>query len=246
MLWCGASGVASAELLPSVTFDASSGSHAASAIFSLADGVLNITLSNNFSAGANYAFVDTDVLTGVFFDIAGQPTLMEVSAKVPIGSAVVLNGADITASETAGQPLGLGDVGAAWAYKSGTLDGMTQRYGISAAGLSIFGQADLFHNGGSLPHQQGTPPAGVDYGLMPLGTTNFSHAQFSARPFGQGSVTFQLSGFSGSLSDVRNVRFQYGTAVSAFSMVVVPEPSTVVLLAASTVALGLWLGRRRK
>jgi hypothetical protein len=245
-LWIGTFQTASAELIPSETFDVAGGSHSASAIFSLAGQVLDITLSNTYSAAPNYAFVDTEVLTGLFFDVVGSPALTKVYAMVPTESAIVLNGTDITASETSSQPLGTGDISAAWAYKSGTLAGVSQRYGISASGLNIFGSANLFYPGGSLPHQQGTAPNGVDYGLMPLSTTNYTHDGFSTKAFIQSSATFEFSGFTGSLSDIHNVRFQYGTAIDAFSLILVPEPSVGALLISLAFPLGLWLRRRRR
>jgi hypothetical protein len=245
-MYGGMSQRASADLI----FVGSDGNHSASAVFSLTGGVFDITLSNTYSNGTGFKFVQTDVLEGLFFDIAGTPTLTKVFAKVTAGSALRLNGADITASETSGRPLGVGDVGAAWAYKSGTFVGLSQRYGVGSAGFSIFGSSNLFEPGGSLGHQQGTPPNGADYGLMPLSTTNYSHAQFATTPFIQSSATFEFTGFSGSLSNISNVRFQYGTATSECSMpgvpvgVGVPEPSVGALFVVAAVTVVLWRRRR--
>jgi hypothetical protein len=247
VIWCGVSQCALASL---ITFTGSATGHSASAVFSLSGTVLDITLSNTYANGATFQFVQTDVLEGLFFDVAGTPALAKVYAKVAAGSAIKLNGLDITASETSGRPLGVGDVGAAWAYKSGTLAGLTQRYGLGAAGFSIFGPTNLFEPGGSLPHQQGTPPAGADYGLMPLLTTNYSHDHFSTSPFVQNSVTFELSGFTKALSDISNVRFQYGTATTECSMPGVPsgfgapEPSVGAMTFIAAIAVGLWWRRK--
>jgi hypothetical protein len=242
-LWASVLQAASAEI---VAFQAVGSSHSASAVFSLTGQVLSITLSNTYSGGTNFKFLQTDVVEGLFFDVAGNPTLTKVSAMVSAGSAIRLNGADITAAETSGETLGVGDVGDAWAYKSGSLPCVSQQYGLGASGFGIFGPSDLFYSGGGLPHQQGSAPNGVDYGLMPLDTTNYAHDGFSGIPFLQSSVVFAFSGFTGSLADISNVRIEYGTSLGEFPVVTtpVPEPATGVLLLVPAIAIGLWRRRR--
>src|SRR5262245_24236972 len=99
-----------------VTFSGSSGSHAASVDFTIVGGQLQVVLSNTSSADA---VVPTDVLTAVFFNISGSPSLSRVSATLAAGS-IVFNG-----------PNGGGNVGGEWAYQSGL--GGPASYGISSS-----------------------------------------------------------------------------------------------------------------
>ncbi|MCE5267684.1 MAG: hypothetical protein LLG00_07345 [Planctomycetaceae bacterium] len=227
-----------------ITFLAAASDHSASATFSLSGQTLEITLGNTYSNGVDFQFGPTDVLSGLFFDIAGTPALNAVKATMSSQSVLRLNGANITASETGDQPWGVGDVGAAWAYKSGVMAGVSQRYLLTAVGFSIAGPHDLFHPGSKLPHQQGSAPSGDDYGLMPLLTTNYSQSNFAERAFIQGSVTFMLSGFIGSLDDISNVRFQYGSALTSPFLDVAPEPSMFALSVVAVAAV-LPCARRR-
>ena len=237
LISAGSWNLVSAEI---VLFDPAGDGYAASAIFSLTGQNLEITLRNTFSAGSDFEFIQTDVLTGIFFNIDGNPTLTPVSAALTSGSTILLDGVDITTSETENEPFSEGDVGAAWAYKAGAFSGLVQTYGIAAAGEDIFGSNELFHPGRKLTHQQALPPDGVDFGLMPLDTNNFSHDRFDDKPFIQNGVTFKFTDFTGSLADISNVRFQYGTSTAEFSVTVVPEPSGAVVLIAPTLAILFW------
>src|SRR5579859_5666309 len=98
-----------------------------------------------------------DILTAVFFNIAGNPSLVRGSAVLDGGSMVVNIGANP-------QPAG-GIVGGEWAYSAGlTHAPLGANQGISATGLNLFGPPDLFP-GPSLPGSGGNPPDGVGYGL---------------------------------------------------------------------------------
>jgi len=88
----------------SVIFSGTNGSLAASATFDVVGGNLLVQLTNTSSSDV---LVPADVLSAVFFDVVGSPTLTRVSAFIAPGSGVV-NG---TAPG--------GDVGGAWAFKAG-------------------------------------------------------------------------------------------------------------------------------
>src|ERR1041384_830335 len=74
-----------------ITFVGSSGSLAASATFDVSGSSLIVTLTNTSSADV---LVPTDVLTGVFFNLGGNPTLAKTSATIGGGSPVLFGGPD--------------------------------------------------------------------------------------------------------------------------------------------------------
>lgn len=226
-----------------ITITGSDSTRSASATFDIVGGNLVVTLANTQSLPSSTKFVQTDVLAALFFDISGNPTLSKISANVDT-SKILLNGTDITATETTS-----GDVGPEWAYKSGALPGVTQQYGISAVGFSIFGPPDTFEPG-NLPHSQGNGPDGIDYGLMPLGTTNFTHANFSTIPFIQNSVTITLNTLpvDFSLESISNVRFQYGTDLEEphFNGEPIPEAASMVIWAILAGVVGIAIHSKRR
>lgn len=215
----------------------SSGSLSASADFQVVGGNLQVTLTNTSAADV---LAPGDVLTAVFFNLAGNPTLTRVSAVLNTGSTVFY--------DPDGQPAG-GVVGGEWAYNSGfsPVNGATQ--GISSTGLGLFGPSDLFPGPDLAPP---TSPDGVQYGLLSAGDNT---ATGNTGITGSGglilnSVVFTLSGLPAGFTEagISNVLFQYGTDLSEtrFPGGVVPEPSTVALALTGLVPLGLVQLRRRR
>ena len=215
-----------------VTFTGSdSFGRAASATFDTSGTNFLVTLTNTSSADV---LVPTDVLTGVFFNISGDPTLGRTSAVLNSGSTVFY--------DPDGQPAG-GVVGGEWAYNadvtSASLPGVNQ--GISATGLGIFGPSNRFP-GANLADNQNV--GGLDYGILSAGDNS---ATGNGGVTGSGglirnSVVFTLSGLPtgfNPLTSVRNVFFQYGTNLSEPRIAgtatstpnpnsqSVPEPSTM-------------------
>jgi hypothetical protein len=211
----------------------------ASATFVVSNLELVITLSNT---GTSDPRSPADILTGVFFDVAGDPSLTPVSATVGPGSTVV--GHQL--------PLGFdGNVGGEWAYK----DDLTKApggdtYGISSTKLSFFKKSDLFPG----KKIKGTSPlSGVQFGITTL-NDGFSNDQSGLKNKGliQNTVVFVFDNLPSNftVSDISGVTFQYGTSIKqgldiAGEMVVqVPEPSTVALVAAGLIgALALTRSR---
>lgn len=72
-----------------ITFSQTVGSLSASVSFDVSGSDLLVVLSNTSSADV---MVPVDVLTAVFFDIAGDPTLTPSSAVLSAGSVVLFGG----------------------------------------------------------------------------------------------------------------------------------------------------------
>lgn len=169
----------------------------AQAVFSASGTYLTVVLTNTSTFGA---YQNADALSGLFFQIAGDPTLTGVSATAsglvrppatsPSGSVNVDSGwgwqyssAPYTFSGAAGCP-------------GGTLTGAG--YGIAAAGYSCldqnFGQSD-FGTGTS------SNLKGLDYSIVGSAFTSIGG---NASPLAENAVTFVFSGLSADfvLSDI--------------------------------------------
>ncbi|MBI2826020.1 MAG: PEP-CTERM sorting domain-containing protein [Planctomycetia bacterium] len=198
---------------------------------------LIVTLANKSSADAT---VPTDILTGVFFKLDGDPALTRTSALVAKNSVFVSNtGVDVTPADLV--------VGGEWAYKSGLSPAFDANQGISSAGLGIFGPPDLFP-GSNL--QDTTSPGGIEYGITRAGDNLLTgNGGLSGQHLIKNSVTFTLSGFSGEPdAKITKVFFQYGTALDeprdpGTPDPLIPEPSTFCLGALALA--GMTLLRRR-
>jgi hypothetical protein len=222
-------GPATAGAVPiSFSFD-DPGGHAASADFEIIAGLLWVTLTNTSTVDV---LVPTDVLTAVFFDLAGVGALTPLSATLAAGSTVLFG------------PDGGGNVGGEWAYVSGLSGapgGATE--GISSAGFDLFGAGNF--GGASL-----TPPDAVNgmaYGLVSAGdNSSTGNAPVTGgNALIQNSVVFQLSGVPQSYTlDINNVTFQYGTDLS--EPVGVAEPGTLALLGVGLLVVARGLRTRSR
>ena len=213
-----------------LTFEGAQGSLGASATFDVNGSNLVVTLRNS---SANDVMVPADVLTGLFFDIAGSPGLTQQTAVLAPGAQVHFGSTD------AG-----GGVGGEWAYRQGLAGapGSTS-YGISSSGLGLFGPGDLFL-GSNLDGPRS--PGGLEYGILSAGDNvgTGNRPVTGKDPLIQDAVIFTLGGVPDNLSpsDISNVQFQYGTDLSEPSFggnpsIDVPEPGTMLLLAAGAAFL---------
>jgi hypothetical protein len=221
-----------------IFFDVDSGALAATASFETKGTDLVVTLANTSTSDV----IDpSQVLTAVFFDLTGVNglDLMPVSAVVPQGSSVLFGGTDAGTS-----------VGGEWAYKSG-LSGAPGGggYGISSAGLGLFGPHDLFP-GSNL--QGPESPSGIQYGITSAGDdpSTGNHALTGSNALIKNTVVFTLSGLPAdfvSSNQITNVWFQYNTDPSDGGYVGIgrgaPEPATLTLLLCGA---ALCLRRRRR
>jgi len=181
-----------------------------------------------------------DILTAVFFSLAGDPTLAKVSALLNVGSVGVEDGSTLTVPG--------GVVGGSWAYAAGlsAAPGGANE-GIGAAGFSQFGPGDLFP-GSALPGDSPTP-GGVGGGLTTATDDGSKYnGGLSGRPFIKDSAVFTLGAVPANftLSEISSVSFQYGTILGTDVNVpgAIPEPGPAALTVVGILFLGL-LNRNR-
>jgi hypothetical protein len=213
----------------------------ASATFVLTNSDLVITLANTSTSDPNDP---SDILTGVFLAIAGDPKLKPVSADLGPGSTIIDHNL----------PLGFnGNVSGEWAYRNDLVrapDGDNE--GISSTPLKWFGGRNLLSTK-RIPGARALSE--VQFGLTTLNDLpgNDDRA-LEGRALIANSVVITFAGLPAdfALSDISNVEFQYGYRVISgsellgqpVSVVSVPEPSTI-LLTVSGLATLLFVKRRK-
>jgi len=218
--------------------------------FSFSGNQLVIDLSNT----ATFKTLDpSDILTAVYFDIKGNPKLTNPTAMVAAGSVLFQTPSQTTLKT----PLSLmvKSTPGGWDYESGGTKSVSENYGFGTAGLDRFA-------GGTSSGGNGGPG---NYGIVQNEMfTSFSgylknnKKSTDPTPLVKNTVEFTLSGLPATfkLSNISDVRFQYGTSNSepGFSgtlqgpptvQAITPEPSSLVLAALGTLGfLGYGVERR--
>ena len=210
-----------------LTYTATNKTLSASATFTVSDLKLVITLSNTSS---NDPSTSAQILTGIYFTLAGDPALTPTSAL--LGPDTVIKGRPGISGP------GM-NVGGEWAYRSG-LSGLPHgaNEGISSTSLKKFTQHFRFPG----PNLQGpAAPSGVQYGVTTaFDTMGNDKGSLKHQQFVENTVIFTLGGLptNFTLADISNVSFQYGTSLKDADVTgqspgeVIPEPNTVALVVA--------------
>lgn len=209
-------------------FSQENGTQSASANFNFDDGngmlggtFLTITLTNTMTTNGGPQW-----LTGLFFDIAGSPTMI-YQTDSDVGQMITLDGvtqsiySDATAEHF-------------WAYRddlSGSLPFGDQQYGLGAAGFDIFGESDMLNFDPNGPAPQ---PDGTDGGILAdIGGLSLPDGH-DGTPFVLGSLqlTFWIAGLNLEDADVSDVAFAFGTGFDEIVLLVVPLPLPLAMAAA--------------
>ncbi|MBC7882227.1 MAG: hypothetical protein H7Y37_12950 [Anaerolineae bacterium] len=214
-----------------ITFAGTSGTLGANVLFELNGTALTLTLQNT---GTNAINSRADVLTALFFDYSPSTILT-------YNSAIVQQGQQLVAFEKKNDPvittltsnLDITNINGSWRYV-GSVPGPTES-GLGTVGLGIF---------------DGDFTRGTNYGLIGSGILNGNGGleNDGGSPVIRNTAVFSFTVQSGfNLSDIRNVKFQYGTSLSEPSFggvatnpdpTAVPEPTPAL----AAMVLGLILG----
>jgi hypothetical protein len=211
----------------------------ATATFTVSNLDLIITLSNDSTFDPNDR---QDILSGVFFNIAGDPKLTPVSAELGTDSIVIGHGL----------PLGFtGDVGGEWAYRNDPKNAPGgANEGVSAANLNGFGNKKYLFPGEKI---RGAGHTGnIDFGLTTLSDRpGNNNSSIRHKGLIENTIVLDLEGLPSdfTLADISNVTFQYGNKlkepeITGQSIAVIPEPSTIMLVATGLLGALTVLRRR--
>lgn len=246
-----------------VLFTGTSGSKAASALFTQSGNNLLLTVQNTATADAT---IQTDILTAVFWDLvdAGSSTILSLVLQEVTSTGIYQQNSTVNSNANGTlDPLvvanlaapgstngGPGSFDGGWQYREQAADftGLSQNHGLGTNGLGVFNGNDV------------KDVDNEDYALTSAGdnVATSQAKQLFNFPLIKSSISFKLSGlpngFVLSPSTVSNVRFQYGTSFDEGDITVrtgtddspppsghVPEPGSLLVFA----GLGLLMSAPR-
>lgn len=221
----------------------------ASATFDITGNSLAILLRNTSPSNSG-SDVPGSTLSGLYFDLTGNPGLTPVSATLAPGSTILqLSQCDNCTPLTT-------NLGGEFGYQAASgLPGGADR-GISSSGYlttGLSGNIGNFNNGAA-----GTDldaPAslnGINFGIVSSAAGFNPNGGLANVPLVQDAVLFLLTGVAGlGINDISNVSFQYGTSLTELNIPGNPgfPPSQTVSEPGlwGLIALGaLGLARRRR
>jgi len=218
----------------------------ASALFFFNGDELILTLTNTATNDNNSAGKDisANTLSGVFFDIGGNPVLAPLSAWVAPGSQLIQPGACSPGPCTNGTS----NVGGEW-YFSDWDETALAAFGIASSGY-IGGSNPTF--GGPNLDDPANSGNGINFGIVSNDPSFNPNGGLANDPLIQNSVVFTFSGASGvSIGDISNVSFQYGTDlvepnITSTPGEPIPEPATMALVTTGFAGLAAWRWRSRR
>jgi hypothetical protein len=210
---------------------------AAQAMLDISGDTLTITLTNIATNDEQFDGQDApgNTLSGIFFDIAGSPTLTAQSATINPGS--LLQGSTCDPGICDGTTT---DVGGEFGFATSWSGGPSSGYGISSSGY-IGGGGTLF-GGPNLDDPDS--PDGINFGIISAAGIYNPNGGLANDPVIQDTVTFILTGVNGlSEDDISNVSFQYGTGFDEPN--IVPVPAAVWLFGSGLLGM-VGIARRRR
>jgi hypothetical protein len=187
---------------------------AAQASFTISGNTLTVVLRNTSPAHAGATQdVPGSTLTGVLFDLTGNPALLPVSALIAPGSIVQADKCDAAACT-----LSTTDVGGEWGYEAGIFSHDADRAIASSGYLTtgLAGNVGNFHNGAAGPNLDNPASLdGINFGIISAAAGFDPNGGLNKDPLIRDSVVFTLTGVQGlSEADISHVSFQYGTSWS--------------------------------
>lgn len=212
----------------------------AKATFVVSNLDLVVTLENTATFDPND---QADILTAIIFNMQGNPKLIPVSAELGPDSSLIARKL----------PRGFdGDVGGEWAYRNGlTKTPQGANEGISTANLKWFANKKYLFPGDNL--QGGKAPSGINFGLTTLNDfPGNNKGGLKNQPVIKTEVVFTFAGLPENfdLSSITDVTFQYGKSLKHDPEIagevfdVIPEPSTITLVAAGLLGAVAFARRR--
>jgi hypothetical protein len=190
-------------------------SEAASASFDFAGNTLTIILQNTSGAAASTVGPGS-ILTGLFFNLTGDPTLAPVSATVSPGSVIGYTGCDLAGPQNGDNALACQNttnVGGEFAYVHNLLGGPAPQ---AITGSSYIAGTMANFAGSNLDRPDELN--GTNFGLIGASWSTFN-GDATGEPLINGAVTFMLTGIANlNRSNLSSVSFQYSNSLTGTNL----------------------------